>query len=341
MSDKDEKELIDYFKALVVDDKLDQTPPEKFSQNPDFLELDKTIKSLRNPDRKLKEGRAQLESLFQLIPDPVIITTFAEGRLVAYNNAFASFFQKREEKILDQGASISELYFEIDKRDLLIEELNTNGFCENMEMEIVADDQKDEPFLCLVSCRLFNVEEEPYILCMIRDTSEIRRLKEEISRISITDKLTQLYNRPKIDEILEIEMDRSERTKRPFAVMLFNIDLLKMVNETYGNQSGDAVLVECANMIKENVRSTDSVGRWNGEEFLILLPETDKNRARLLAEKLRARIDDYSFTKVGKMTASFGISAYKKDLLPASIVARADAALRKAKEKGRNQIEIC
>jgi len=292
-------------------------------------------------DKEVKEGRALFEALFQMIPDPVIITTLEEGKLVAYNDAFASFFRDKEKITLDQGTDSVDLYFELDKRELLVEKLKRNGFCENIEMEIAGADKMAEPYLCLVSCRLFKMAEKPYILCLIRDTSEIKKLEKEIRQSAITDKLTQVYNRLRMDEILEMEMDRSERTKRPFAVMMIDIDAFKTVNDTYGNRIGDAVIVECANIIKANIRSTDSVGRWSGGEFLVLLPETDQNGARVLAEKLRALIADYQFTNIGRLTASFGISAFKKDLLSAGIISRTDAAVRKAKENGGNQIGIC
>ncbi|HEY5556755.1 diguanylate cyclase [Acetobacterium sp.] len=173
-----------------------------------------------------------------------------------------------------------------------------------------------------------------------RDIAERKKMEEEIRRLSITDKLTQSYNRLKTDDTLEKELERSNRTKIPFSVILLDIDHFKSVNDTFGHQVGDTVLVELADILKNNVRSIDIVGRWGGEEFLIILPETDKNGAMLKAEKLRTLIDKNNFTKAGKITASFGVSAYDGDTSPENIVSRADAALYQAKENGRNRVEF-
>ncbi|MBC3888043.1 diguanylate cyclase [Acetobacterium paludosum] len=338
MLNKDTKELIDYIKTLVIPGKLSGIIPEQFIQNPDFLELDAAIKSIQNSVKELKLAQENFELGFQMMNEAAIIITMEEGQLVAYNKAFADVIKIREEEILDENARVPDLYFELDKR--VIEELKESGFCNGLEMEIAVNNENEAAIIGLVSSRVINMKGKPHVLIIIKDISERRRLEEEIKLLSITDKLTQVYNRIKIDEILERELERSERTERPFAIILVDIDSLKMVNETYGNQIGDTVIVEYAKIIKENVRSIDIVGRWNGEEFLILLPDTDKDGAIVLAEKLRVIIDDFNFTKVGKLTASFGIAEYKKDLLPANIVSRADLALNKAKDKGRNQIEI-
>ncbi|WP_186843670.1 sensor domain-containing diguanylate cyclase [Acetobacterium tundrae] len=338
MLNKDTKELIDYIKTLVIDEKLSGIIPEQFIQDPDFRELDAIIKSIQNSVKELKEAQENLELVFQTVPEAAIFITMDEGQVVAYNKVFADVFKIREEALIDKKTSAPDLYFELDKR--VFEELKENGFCDGLKMEIAVNNENEDAIIGFVSSRVINIKGKPHVLIIIKDISERRRLEEEIKRLSITDKLTQVYNRIIIDEILEKELDRSERTERPFAIILVDIDSLKMVNETYGNQIGDTVLVEYAKIIKENVRSIDIVGRWNGEEFLILLPDTDKNGAEILAEKLRAMMDDFNFTKVGKLTASFGIAAYKNDLLPANIVSRADSALNTAKDKGRNQIGI-
>lgn len=184
-------------------------------------------------------------------------------------------------------------------------------------------------------------EEGNYIgmLGVDRDIAERRKMEEEIRRLLITDKLTQSYNRLKTDETLEKEFERSNRTKIPFSVILLDIDHFKSVNDTFGHLAGDTVLVELADILKNNVRSIDIVGRWGGEEFLIILPETDNNGVTLLAEKLRTIIDQNNFTKAGKITASFGVATYNRDALPENIVSQADAALYKAKENGRNRVE--
>jgi FOG: GGDEF domain len=97
----------------------------------------------------------------------------------------------------------------------------------------------------------------------------------------------------------------------------------RQINDTYGNPVGDKVLVAIADILKQNIRVTDVVGRWSGEEFLIILPDTDKKGAVTLAEKIRTIVENTNFETVLKLTSSFGVSTYRQDLLPATLISRA------------------
>lgn len=325
------RELIKYLKNIVADEKPDPDVLEKNGKNPDFIELDGMVRGIRSACKK------HFEMIFDLFPDPTIITTMEDGKLMAYNQAFLKMIQTRGKTIIDESMNIHDLYFELDKRAQLIAELKRTGVSENME--IMVNDANDEMFVGLVSAQVINIEGEPHILSVIRDITKIKRLEEEIVQLSIRDKLTQVYNRPKLDEFLQYELERSERTKAPFAIILMDVDSLRSINDTYGNPVGDDLLVTIAEILKENVRGTDLVGRWSGEEFLIILPDTDEKGAFTLAEKIRIIVEKTSFKTVEKLTASFGVSAYRKDLLPATLISRADVARNRAKEKGRNRVE--
>lgn len=161
--------------------------------------------------------------------------------------------------------------------------------------------------------------------------------KKEIEKRSILDPLTQIYNRIKLDESLQIELDRANRTKREFSLIMTDIDFFKKVNDNYGHQIGDEVLVKFASQIKSNIRKTDILGRFGGEEFIIILPDTNKDGALQLAQKLRKIIENYKFSENFQITASFGVSSYQENDTETTITKRADDALYKAKENGRNQ----
>ncbi|MEO1815453.1 MAG: diguanylate cyclase [Acetobacterium sp.] len=178
------------------------------------------------------------------------------------------------------------------------------------------------------------------MLGVSRDISERKIMEEEIRRLSITDKLTQSFNRLKLDETMETQFEWSKDSGLPFAIIILDIDHFKLVNDTYGHQVGDRVLIELVAILHENVRDGDVVGRWGGEEFLIILPDTTLADATLLAQRLRQAVADYSFSTAGQVTISLGVSAYTTDKTPETIVSRADTALYQAKEKGRNRVEV-
>ncbi|SNZ07164.1 diguanylate cyclase (GGDEF) domain-containing protein [Persephonella hydrogeniphila] len=163
---------------------------------------------------------------------------------------------------------------------------------------------------------------------------------EKFRILSEIDTLTGIYNKGKFNRVLDEELKKVRRYKRPLGLILFDIDHFKKINDTYGHQVGDYVLKTVAKIVKDNIRDTDIFARWGGEEFVILAPETDINGLKILAEKLRKAIEDYNFEKVGKVTASFGITEAIPEDTVDSVVRRADEALYAAKERGRNRVEI-
>lgn len=162
--------------------------------------------------------------------------------------------------------------------------------------------------------------------------------KKELESLSMIDQLTKIYNRRKLDEVLFHEFNRAIRYEKPMSVMLIDIDFFKKINDTYGHQIGDEVLQNVAQIFKDHIRSTDYVGRYGGEEFMIICPETQKDAALILAQKLRQIIEEYPFKVVKSVTVSIGVSEYAPELSVADVIEKADKALYKAKAQGRNQV---
>ncbi|MBH9576411.1 GGDEF domain-containing response regulator [Inhella proteolytica] len=169
-------------------------------------------------------------------------------------------------------------------------------------------------------------------------TAQLETANRELQRLSSTDALTGLANRRRLDEALEQEWRRSGRAEHALALILLDIDHFKRVNDEHGHPVGDQVLTELAHLLRQGVRGTDLVGRWGGEEFLILCPDTGPAGALALAEKLRESIAAHAFPVVGHKTSSFGVATLRpSDEVPA-LLARADAALYRSKHEGRNRV---
>lgn len=162
--------------------------------------------------------------------------------------------------------------------------------------------------------------------------------KKIVESLAITDRLTGLYNRLKLDQVLDYETIQSKRYNSALSVILIDVDHFKNVNDTHGHQAGDIVLKEVASILLTYGRKSDTIGRWGGEEFLIVLPNTDLAGAMSAAEKIRCAIEEYSFSVVGKKTASFGVAQLLIVENMDSLIERADKALYRAKSGGRNRV---
>lgn len=162
--------------------------------------------------------------------------------------------------------------------------------------------------------------------------------KKRAEELAITDRLTGLYNRLKLDEVLNYEIAQTRRYETPLSIIIIDIDHFKSVNDTYGHQTGDMVLIEAAQILRSCSRASDTSGRWGGEEFLIILPNTNLSGALEAAEKIRMAIENYPFSVVGQKTASFGVSEFLANENENSFIERADQALYRAKTGGRNQV---
>ena len=159
-------------------------------------------------------------------------------------------------------------------------------------------------------------------------------------RLSQQDHLTGLFNRRRIAELLQSEIERALRYQTKFSVILMDIDHFKAVNDRLGHQAGDEVLMGIADIVRSGVRAADLVGRWGGEEFVIISPETDIGGSYSLAEKIRTRLESADLGEAGHKTASFGVTAFDDGDDIESLIARADAGLYAAKQGGRNRIEV-
>jgi len=167
----------------------------------------------------------------------------------------------------------------------------------------------------------------------------IERDERTLRDLAARDQLTGAFNRRSFDELLPREMARARRYKTPLALVMFDIDHFKKVNDTHGHPAGDDLLFALTTFVGANVRDSDILARWGGEEFMLIAPNADAEAGRRLAEKLRALIEHGDFGAIGRVTCSFGVTQLEPDDTPESFVARADESLYRAKQGGRNRVE--
>ena len=173
--------------------------------------------------------------------------------------------------------------------------------------------------------------------------TEIREdisIQKKLEELWMTDQLTGLYNRSKLDELFDAELRRAKRYGTHFSLLLLDIDHFKQINDTQGHLVGDDVLYAVSNILQKNIRDVDILGRWGGEEFMLILPNTNQSDALILAEKLRNILRSHAFTPVNKVTVSIGISSFVAGLTEDELFKRADDALYRAKAKGRDRVEL-
>jgi diguanylate cyclase (GGDEF)-like protein len=161
--------------------------------------------------------------------------------------------------------------------------------------------------------------------------------------MATTDPLTGLFNRWHMIDLAEKELARYQRSQHPIGLLLLDIDHFKSINDSHGHEVGDKVLVAVANTIKADLRSQDLIARWGGEEFLVLLPDTDLEQARASAERIRQALMQkrWSFGDQSvAVTISVGVSEFQEDDGLQSAINRADRALYSSKDNGRNRVEV-
>lgn len=162
----------------------------------------------------------------------------------------------------------------------------------------------------------------------------------KLEELATTDVLTGTYNRRKFNELILAEIERVRRYGHPLSLLVVDIDHFKRINDTYGHEAGDEVLIVLAGLIRAGIRATDSLARWGGEEFVVLSPEVSVEDATGLAERLRAAAGTYEYSFVGRLTASIGVAQHRVGETPDELFARADEALYRAKEGGRDRVEV-
>lgn len=234
---------------------------------------------------------------------PILIKKEVYGLLYLENSQTSSAFREDRLQVLKAIASQAAISLENAKVYQELEELN-----KNLEQKV------------------------------LERTKEINDKNVELQVLSVTDQLTGLYNRRHIEQTIRDEISRSTRYQVPLSLILFDIDHFKKVNDTFGHDVGDNVLRSVAEVLKENTRKSDMAGRWGGEEFLVLLPQTGAELSKKAAEKLRIALEEKHVQQVGRVTASFGVAKFLAGDDVDTFIKRADLALYDAKRNGRNQV---
>ncbi|MEX2583423.1 MAG: diguanylate cyclase [Gemmatimonadota bacterium] len=197
----------------------------------------------------------------------------------------------------------------------------------------------------------------PELEARVRSMLRIKRLQDELDRknrqleeanrqlrqLSITDGLTGLFNHRHVHELLHEEHERCKRSGEEVGVVMLDLDRFKQLNDTHGHPTGDVVLSETAQILRENAREVDMIGRYGGEEFIAILPGADEPDAVGFAERVRSSIEAHVFRDEGKelrMTVSAGVASGRAADIsqPDDLIKRADRALYTAKESGRNRV---
>jgi diguanylate cyclase (GGDEF)-like protein/PAS domain S-box-containing protein len=289
---------------------------------------------------EMREARDRFEQLYTMSPDASLITRLEDARIVRVNDALAEMTGHTPSELLGMS-SVDVFWEEPSDRENMVDTLVRQGLIHDVEVRLVRKD--GSRLRGLTSARLLDIDGAPHILSVTRDITDRKRLETELRRQATTDSLTGIANRRHFLELATRETARAARLRTPMSVFIIDIDNLKEVNDAFGHAAGDAVLAAFARECLVALRETDLVARFGGDEFVVLLPDTEATVAQEVAERVRLHCSRTVTTEDGRdvsYSCCLGVASREEasDTLD-EILARADRALYKAKASGRNRVE--
>jgi len=274
-----------------------------------------------------------------------IITMDENGNISSANPAACTMFGYREDELIDNNIAIlaadSEQRFDSAYMKRYVRVMKRFFMAEPREM---LTRRKDGTLFTMELCGSGKKLQDKWLYTGIcRDVTERKMMIEKLEELATTDALTGAYNRGHFNHTIEDEFKRSTRYKLPLSLIIMDADHFKSVNDDYGHPAGDAFLIALANELKKLVRDTDIAARFGGEEFAVILPQTDIDEAMILAERIRAGVEKMSIEHDGQKitrTVSVGVSTLKEGETKSThqLLTVADQALYIAKESGRNRV---
>lgn len=246
------------------------------------------------------------------------------------------------ETLTDENQCICELFIKEEGYVYSFEDKNWLEYImEHPELEHKAkmiDQRSSHERVYLIKSALFSIHHHDLFIITLTDISELESAYKLISDKAVKDELTGIFNRRKFNEMMDLEFNRARHNNSTFSIIMFDIDDFKQINDTYGHDAGDGVLIALGKIISIHIRHSDTFARWGGEEFIILVPVAQLKHAYEKAEHLRILISLYTFAKVGKLTCSFGVAEYSSGQSREALLKEVDERLYKAKASGKNMV---
>lgn len=290
-------------------------------------------KSLFNAFEEIQESHENMMKLFKMAHEAMFVVDQEELNVLLMN--------KQAEKLINmKNVELDLIKIEdvIKCKNLeyssVIEKIKNNEKNNNMEVTINVNENKD--IVALISSTKIEFNKKDAILIGLFDITIQKKEEELLKNIAVTDELTGLYNRHYLDKRIKEEIEFSDKYNEHLSIIIFDLDNFKHVNDTWGHPLGDEVLKQAAEIAKSMIRKSDILVRLGGEEFLVLMTNTNTKEAVEVAEKIRKALEDNIHPTIGKFTASFGVAERNKSEGFISLYKRADEALYRAKERGRN-----
>lgn len=288
--------------------------------------------------KKNEESIYRFSQIFSTVHDPM---SFIDRNYIfrTANDAYLNIYGKKKEEVI--GRPVQEVFGREVFQDQIKESIDRCMKGEKVHFQDWFSFPRGENRFMYMSYYPLFTKDRKVSGAVVNavDITKNREMQEKLKHLSVTDQLTGIFNRVRFCDALDEEIKKLLIYGAELSVIMFDIDNFKRINDTYGHDTGDKVIVRLVGIVKSCIRDSDIFARWGGEEFMILVPDADLDIAFNLAERIREKIASRPFEGVGLITCSFGTAQFISGETGDAFTKRADQALYKAKTTGRNKVE--
>ncbi len=296
---------------------------------------------IEKANQQIEKYNDRIEEMIRLSPFPIIISRLGDDKIILANNNACKLFGINA-KELDRY-HLKDFFADSDNRQLLTERLEAEKEVQDFEI-LVKTPTSDTPFWLLASANVMDYNYDLVLYSAFQDITSRKNRENLLKNQAIRDPLTSLYNRRYFEDEVSKQILALKAKNSPYSVLMLDADFFKKVNDTYGHKTGDKVLIELASTAERALRDNDIVARYGGEEFVVFLPGIKAEDGKGVADRLRQSIgmqtvysDDNTPVK---FTVSVGVSSSEISDNVDMLIKTADEALYKAKQNGRNRVEV-